>query len=278
MRANLKMKNFLTMKIPRGLPRGGFKSCKSSGTYRPFEQLKTLLHENSFPLASGHEKGSGAKGVDEKPLGPDEEARLFQEVMADVEPIVRDTRSIDQAPQTRPRVLEHDPEAEALARLEDLVKSGQGFIISDTPEYMEGVGYGVNPEIAKRLHRGDFSVQIHLDLHGLGVGEAYEAFEVFLKEALLLGKRAVLIVHGRGRSSRAEPVLKAKVRQWLTSGPWRKWVIAFTSARACDGGAGATYVLLRQRPATKRYRKGATKKQVAGKALAEKDINPPSKM
>jgi len=216
--------------------------------------------------------------VDEKPLGPDEEARLFQEVMADVEPIVRDTRSIDQAPQTRPRVLEHDPEAEALARLEDLVKSGQGFIISDTPEYMEGVGYGVNPEIAKRLHRGDFSVQIHLDLHGLGVGEAYEAFEVFLKEALLLGKRAVLIVHGRGRSSRAEPVLKAKVRQWLTSGPWRKWVIAFTSARACDGGAGATYVLLRQRPATKRYRKGATKKQVAGKALAEKDINPPSKM
>jgi DNA-nicking Smr family endonuclease len=141
--------------------------------------------------------------------------------------------------------------------LEDLVRGGEGLIISDTAEYMEGLGHGVNPEIVKRLHQGDFSIQVHLDLHGLGVRKAHEAFEEFLKEALLAGNRAVLIIHGRGRSSRDQPVLKTKVREWLTSGPWRKWVIAFTSARACDGGAGATYVLLRQRPATKRYRKRA---------------------
>ena len=155
---------------------------------------------------------------------------------------------------------EHNPEAEALASLHDLVKDGQGFVISDTPEYMEGIGYGVSPEIARRLHRGDFSIHAHLDLHGLGAEEAYEAFQQFLKEALLCGKSCVLIVHGRGLSSRAEPVLKNKIKEWLTSGPWRKWVIAFTSARACDGGAGATYVLLRQRPVTKRYRKDAAKK------------------
>jgi len=35
---------------------------------------------------------------------------------------------------------------------------------------------------------------------------------------------------------------------------------AFTSARSCDGGAGATYVLLRQRPVTKRMRKMAVRK------------------
>ena len=235
------------------------KSSQSSGTYRPFKNLKTLLDAKSFPLASDHEKGPVAKRVDQETLDADEETRLFQEGMADVLPILRDTRAIDHGPHTRPRVSENDPEAEALARLEDLVKGGEGFIISDTPEYMEGLGYGVNPEIAKRLHQGDFSIRVHLDLHGLGVGQAHEAFEGFLKEALLVGNRAVLIIHGRGRSSRAEPVLKTKVREWLTSGPWRKWVIAFTSARACDGGAGATYVLLRQRPATKRYRKGATK-------------------
>jgi DNA-nicking Smr family endonuclease len=118
----------------------------------------------------------------------------------------------------------------------------------------------VNPEIAKRLHQGDFSIQTHIDLHGLRVGEAHEAFEQFLTESLRSGKRAVLIVHGRGLSSPAEPVLKSKVKEWLTLGPWRKWVIAFTSARACDGGAGATYVLLRQRPATKRYRRRAHEK------------------
>jgi len=51
------------------------------------------------------------------------------------------------------------------------------------------------------------------------------------------------------------PVLKSKVYQWLTSSPWHKWVVAFTSARLCDGGAGATYVLFRTRPLTKRFRK-----------------------
>jgi DNA-nicking Smr family endonuclease len=235
------------------------KSSLSSGTYRPFKDLKTLLDEKSFPLASGRKTTPAPDKVDKGAPDAVEEERLFQEVMADVVPILRDTRPMHRGPGTQPKVSELDPEAEALARLEDLVRGGEGFIISDTAEYMEGVGYGVNPEIAKRLHQGDFSIQVHLDLHGLGVAEAHEAFEGFLKEALLAGNRAVLIVHGRGRSSRAEPVLKSKVQEWLTSGPWRKWVIAFTSARACDGGAGATYVLLRQRAATKRHRRRASK-------------------
>jgi DNA-nicking Smr family endonuclease len=233
------------------------KSSQSSGTYRPFKNLKTLLDKKSFPLASDPKKEPVPTEADKKVLDAREEERLFQAVMADVVPMLRDTPPTDQGPHTRPKQSEQDPEAEALARLEDLVRGGEGLIISDTAEYMEGLGHGVNPEIVKRLHQGDFSIQVHLDLHGLGVRKAHEAFEEFLKEALLAGNRAVLIIHGRGRSSRDQPVLKTKVREWLTSGPWRKWVIAFTSARACDGGAGATYVLLRQRPATKRYRKRA---------------------
>jgi len=65
----------------------------------------------------------------------------------------------------------------------------------------------------------------------------------------------VMIIHGRGLSSPSEPVLKTRVFQWLQSGPWRKWVMAFASARWCDGGAGATYVLLRKRPLARRHRK-----------------------
>jgi DNA-nicking Smr family endonuclease len=72
------------------------------------------------------------------------------------------------------------------------------------------------------------------------------------------GKRALLIIHGRGLSSPVKPILKSKVYLWLTTSPWHKWVIAFTSARACDGGAGATYVLLRQKPLSKRLRKKRT--------------------
>jgi DNA-nicking Smr family endonuclease len=113
------------------------------------------------------------------------------------------------------------------------------------------------------LHQGEFSIQAFVDLHGLYVRDAQEVFEEFLKRAVTTGKRGILIVHGRGLSSPSEPILKKKVIEWLTHGPWRKWVVAYSSARRCDGGAGATYVLLRKRPVSKRYkirRNGAEKK------------------
>jgi DNA-nicking Smr family endonuclease len=235
------------------------KSSNPSKAHRPFKDLKSLLEKRSFPLASRREDRAAADPGENKGSEAVNEELLFQEAMSGVVPVAQDRELSDERQKGPRRVPEQDPEAEALARLEDLVRHGDGFVISDTPEYMEGIGYGVNPEVANRLHRGDFSIQGHLDLHGFVVEDAKEVFEQFLSDAILLGKRAVLIVHGRGLSSRAEPVLKTKVKEWLTSGPWRKWVLAFTSARACDGGAGATYVLLRQRPATKRERKGRKK-------------------
>jgi DNA-nicking Smr family endonuclease len=174
--------------------------------------------------------------------------------MAGVTPIARpEAPAAAPVPVPGPEAAPCD--AEPLRRLRALVECGSGFVVSDTPEYMEGRGPRVSPEMVRRLHRGDFSIQDHVDLHGLNAREAREAVERFLSRALRERKRAVLIVHGRGLSSPVEPVLKRNVRQWLTGGPLRKWVMAFASARRCDGGAGATYVLLRHRPATKRDRK-----------------------
>jgi DNA-nicking Smr family endonuclease len=88
----------------------------------------------------------------------------------------------------------------------------------------------------------------------LTASAAKEVFEKFLRWAVNTGKRGVLIIHGRGLSSPSEPVLKKKIVDWLTRGPWRKWIVAYSSARLCDGGAGATYVLLRKRPVSKRLK------------------------
>jgi len=239
----------------------GKKTPKISDTYKPFENLETLLKSRSFPLASRVKKKSLESVNRETPLEHIDHHRLFQEAMADVMPMGREAFSLQKEVCNALKAPQINPEAEALACLEDLVQRGEGFVVSDTSEYMEGIGYGVNPEVARRLHRGDFSIQGHLDLHGLIVEDAKDAFEQFLKEALFSGKRAVLVIHGRGLSSRKEPVLKNKVKEWLASGPWRKWILAFTSARSCDGGAGATYVLLRRRPATKKERKKAPVKQ-----------------
>jgi len=229
------------------------KPSESSYTFKSFRELKTLLEKEAFPMEVSSE--DPAPPCEEAPSDPETEAQIFMDAMADVTPISDNSRA-EIEPQVRlPLDLEENTDAEALQKLENLVKHGQGFVVAHTPEYIEGTGYQVHPEITKRLHRGDFSIQAHIDLHGLTVESAREAFEKFIKASIMTGKRAVLVVHGRGLSSPAEPVLKTKVCEWLTWGPWRKWIIAFSSARRCDGGAGATYVLLRHRPLTKRFRK-----------------------
>jgi DNA-nicking Smr family endonuclease len=244
------------------------KTSKSSGAFRPFEGLKELLEKKSLKSGSlpvGHEKKQVLKTCnshqdvykpdENMPDTPPSENELFLKEMADVTPIFRENRIEQGFNSGPPATPNHDVEDETLLKLNNLVKFGTGFVVADTSEYIEGRGYNVNPEITRRLHRGDFSIQAHIDLHGLGVEDARNTFELFLKDSITTGKKAVLIVHGRGLSSPDKPVLKTRVVQWLTCGPWRKWVIAFSSARSCDGGTGATYVLLRRHPLTKRHRK-----------------------
>lgn len=270
------------------------KRSNDTGLHRPFEQLQDLLSQNgstpsrksrtstcsrSFPFTETVsqrplESGMTASAIpspdiassdisDISPPDIKDEMRLFREAMADVAPLHAEERC-DGKP-CRPGAADGAKppgnETTAVRSLKRLLESGDGFVVSNTPEYMEGRGYNVSPEITDRLHGGEFSIQAHIDLHGMDVSEAWEAFDGFLKQSLAVGVYGVLIVHGRGLSSRTEPVLKTRVCQWLTSGPWRKWVVAFTSARSCDGGAGATYVLLRRRPVTKRLRKRKTAAQ-----------------
>ncbi len=245
-------------------------TSKSSGAFSPFEKLKELLEKKSLPSGpfsapgsakivsnNNAKKHNGFKSKDEIDHRPDHENEmaLFLDAMTDVKPMGQGNR-VAQPMFSTPKINTDDnSDDDTIQQLNALVKTGEGFVVKDTPEYIEGTGHNVHPKISTRLHRGDFSIQAHVDLHGFGVEDARNAFENFIKDSIATGKRAVLIVHGRGLSSPDRPVLKTKVVEWLTRGPLRNWVIAFSSARSCDGGAGATYVLLRQRPLTRRYRK-----------------------
>ena len=106
--------------------------------------------------------------------------------------------------------------------------------------------------LERLLREGRFAVKRTLILRGLFVEEALLALEEFFREAILNQDRCVLVIHGRGLSSKKGPVLKPLVKNWLRRGPFRRYVLAFTSARPCDGGAGATYVLLSPRPLKKK--------------------------
>jgi DNA-nicking Smr family endonuclease len=107
---------------------------------------------------------------------------------------------------------------------------------------------GIGPDVLRKLRRGEWVIQDHLDLHGARVDEARELLAGFLREALRRGFRCVRVVHGKGLGSKDKvPVLKGKARVWLAQ---REEVIAFCQARPAEGGSGALVVLLRpaQRP------------------------------
>jgi DNA-nicking Smr family endonuclease len=216
--------------------------------HHPFESLKGFLKNKIVsPDLLPRKTSPTREGNDFS------ENQLFFEAMKGVNPIIGNGKISGNSVQVSVReqpvyMLEEND----LSRLTRLVSHGEGFIVADTPEYMEGTGYNVRRELARRLHEGDFAIQTHLDLHGMNVETAGEEFDTFMKASYLSGKRAVLIIHGRGLSSPGEAILKYRVRKWLSQSYWRKRVLAYASAQTHDGGAGATYVLFRERPMSKK--------------------------
>lgn len=102
---------------------------------------------------------------------------------------------------------------------------------------------GLGSDVLTRLRRGHWTVQAELDLHGHDSEEAHDALADFLVEARAAGLRCVRVIHGKGLTSpNREPVLKGKVRRWLS-----RWddVLAYCEAPRHTGGGGAVIVLLR---------------------------------
>lgn len=218
------------------------------------------FHHHPFrPLATATGRRRPALPAVPPPPAPPQprvgdERDLFRRAMADVQPLSTDRRARvpPLSPAPTPRAVT-DPDAEALAELSDLVAGGRPFDIADSIEFVEGAVGGLDRRLLRRLRTGDFAYQSHLDLHGMTAAEARAAVDRFLARAHRCGQRCVLIVHGRGLNSKDQvPVLKQRVTTWLARGSWTRLVLAFTSARPCDGGAGALYVLLRRRRASKR--------------------------
>ena len=184
---------------------------------------------------------------------PPDEGRLFADEMQGVVRLSEAerqarlrARSEPPEPGSRPSRRAMD-EAEAYAELADLVDGGGPFDIGLSDEFIEGLGPGIDKRLLRRLRRGEFALQGHVDLHGMTREQARAAVERFITESRQQARRCVLIVHGRGLNSKDQiPVLKERVKSWLERGRIARGVIAFCTAQPWDGGAGAVYVLLRR--------------------------------
>jgi DNA-nicking Smr family endonuclease len=108
-------------------------------------------------------------------------------------------------------------------------------------------GAEINEAQRRRLKRGQIRPDRSIDLHGLRAEEARRTCLAEIAEAERAGERCVLVVHGRGRSSPNGPVLREALPGWLDDPRLAGCVLAFARAQPDDGGAGASYVLLRRR-------------------------------
>ena len=228
--------------------------------HRPFSEVREKLREvatrrpvpaPSTPRSVPAPRRQAPNSIPRQaPVFADERARrekaLFLAEMAGVVPLLKDPRGHVDKPRPQRRVSACE-KPDALDELRDLVEGRGAFSIQCTDEYVEGVAPGVDHRLAQRLHRGEFTVQEQCDLHGHTVDEAKAVLLRFVTQAYTTGQRCVRVIHGRGRNSRDNrPILKEQVQIWLSHGGLSRLVLAFATAPAADGGAGAVYVLLRR--------------------------------
>jgi len=160
-----------------------------------------------------------------------EDQALFLDAMRDARPLAtRDRVAIPPPPPSPIRVQTLPPEVK-------LSVEGDG-------QRYAARAPGVSLSQVAELRTGQMHLEATLDLHGLTIDAAIAKLRAFLTESRGLGRRRVLIVHGKGtHSDHGAPLREAVVADLL--GPASGLVHAFASATPANGGDGATVVVIR---------------------------------
>lgn len=170
------------------------------------------------------------------------EANLFRLSVGAVQPLKTKARVLHKVAPPEPVAHQHLRDEQA-ALAESLSDEFNAMSLLDTDDTLSWQRDGIGPDIVRKLRRGHWVIQAQLDLHGARREEAREHLAEFLRNSVKRGLRCVRVIHGKGLGSiDKQPVLKAKVRNWLVQ---KDEVLAFCQARAQDGGSGALLVLLR---------------------------------
>jgi DNA-nicking Smr family endonuclease len=227
----------------------GQKSPRKEGLFNPALYNLKQLKKGTNPAAEiSRESAQRVKKTGKTVISEDE--RLFSEAMTGVSPISKGNRRIMKLPDKdslRPAHAPKNEELEVMAHLSDLISGAAEMDITFSDEYVEGCVKGLDPRLMQQLKDGLFPIEDHVDLHRLTQGTAETCVRDFLLNSQGRGLRCVLIVHGKGLNSENHiPVLKKRMPLWLSRGPVRKIILAFSTARPYDGGTGAIYVLLKR--------------------------------
>jgi len=115
-----------------------------------------------------------------------------------------------------------------------------------------GTSADIDKQTLRRFKKEEMGAQATLDLHGMTLDLAFEAVRGFILNAYHQGKRAVLIITGKGLNPEStdlfEPkgVLQKSVPLWLESDDLRGLILTYIHPSSKLGGKGALYLLLRK--------------------------------
>lgn len=172
------------------------------------------------------------------------DSELFRRSIGAVRPL-RDTGQVRVAPPPPAPIPRQTRLDEQQVLREALSDAYDPDMLLDSDDSISFRRPGVGLEVVRKLRRGTWVVQAQLDLHGMRREEAREALSAFVQEASKSHLRCLRVIHGKGLGSvNREPVLKGKVRSWLSQ---KSEVLAFAETQERDGGAGAVLVLLQPR-------------------------------
>lgn len=229
-------------------PLGGYTILlmkEDDSIYRVFGDLHDLVRKQPQPIEEQKKATSMPPAVDENDF--------FETAMKDVRKLPAGKPRIASARHSFEPVPTTSPESER-RMLDSVLDESYRFNTVNLPEYMEGYSEDINPLTMEKLRNGEFSVQKVLDLHGFGSEEAEILFEQFLKDSIRSNLRCIKVIHGRGLKSKAGPVLKERLKEWIMRAMHRKWITGFSSAQMGEGGPGATNILLKKQPTKKSFR------------------------
>jgi len=166
-----------------------------------------------------------------RPVVSPEDQALFLAAIGGTTPLeTRDRIPVPPPPPSPVRVAELPP-AVALT------------VEADGPRYAARAP-GVSRAQVAELRAGKVHAEEALDLHGHTVERGLQELREFLLAAQRVGRRCLLVIHGKGtHSDFGAPLREAVLGELL--GPLSGFVRALATAAPSDGGEGATYIVLR---------------------------------
>jgi DNA-nicking Smr family endonuclease len=105
---------------------------------------------------------------------------------------------------------------------------------------------GISRTDAKRIRSGQVMPTARLDLHGMTKDNARIALRRFISDRQMENHQHVLVITGKGTAGKG--VIRQALPNWLDEAPLSEQVVAYHTAKPKDGGTGAWYLKLRQKP------------------------------